>query len=178
MFPDVATLFVGGAGADALGTGFWRQVYGFSMEPVAASVKAGAQGKATVAEVAPADMLTEPAVLRRLDLATMSAADADFSSEFELPVRPQVLQFSRTAHNQGHAFSGAGTWTDSLCIGMGMILHWWSLCPRSDCGLPIGNKADHLVDGVCRSRGRNAMRWCCGSTWTSVRDSAERIQSS
>lgn len=51
MLPDLASLWVAGAGAAATGLDFWEDVYGFSMAPVAAAIRADALQKAVVAVV-------------------------------------------------------------------------------------------------------------------------------
>jgi len=39
VLPDVARIFVAGAGEGATGLGFWKDVYGLSMGPVAESLR-------------------------------------------------------------------------------------------------------------------------------------------
>ena len=90
MLPDVATLYLAGASSKALDTGFWQSVYGFSMEPIAASIAQESQGKAVIADVPASAILTEAVALRSFDLTTIGLQDTDFSSEFVLPVKREV----------------------------------------------------------------------------------------
>lgn len=100
MLPDVATLFIAGATQGALDTGFWQDVYGFSMRPVADSIVRSQQGKAVVTDVPASSLLTQTVALRSFDLCTMRPEDADFSAEFELPLLESVSSpFLRSSKN-------------------------------------------------------------------------------
>ena len=92
MLPDTATLFIAGASQKALNIGFWHDVYGFSMAPVADSIVKQNQGKAVVTDVPASSILTKPVAIRNFDLCTMRPEDADFSSEFELPFLDTVSE--------------------------------------------------------------------------------------
>lgn len=91
MLPDKASLYIAGAGGDSLNTGFWRDVYGFSMAPVAEDMGVGYGGKALVAEVAAGDVMTQPIAIRSFDLATMGVEETDFSAAFHLPVQVNFI---------------------------------------------------------------------------------------
>ena len=92
MLPDVATLYIAAAGPAALDTGFWSDVYGFSMEPIAAAAREYSLSDALVVQVAAGAVLTEPAVVRRFDLPTMHNSKTDFSTDFELAAKAEVGQ--------------------------------------------------------------------------------------
>ena len=42
MLPDKAALYVAGGGSEAGGLGFWKDVYGFDMSPVAEAMQEAA----------------------------------------------------------------------------------------------------------------------------------------
>ena len=86
MLPDAATLYIAGATRAALDITFWQDVYGFTMKPVADSIVCQNQGKAIVTDVPASSILTESVAIRNFDLCFMHPRDADFSSEFELPL--------------------------------------------------------------------------------------------
>ena len=90
MLPDIATLYIAAAGLAALDTGFWSDVYGLSMEPIAAAVRLYSLSDALVVQVAAGAVLTQPAVVRRFDLAVMDDSETDFSTDFELIATPEV----------------------------------------------------------------------------------------
>ncbi|KAI3435512.1 hypothetical protein D9Q98_001578 [Chlorella vulgaris] len=84
LLPDIAKIYVAAADEGASGLAFWKDVYGFSMEAVRSSLKADALQRAVVRCVAPQHLLSEPACVHSLDLATMRAAEQDFTSPFTL----------------------------------------------------------------------------------------------
>lgn len=90
MLPDMATLYIAGATQEALNTNFWQDVYGFSMNAVADKILKNSQGKAIVGAVPALSIMTETVAVRNFDLCTMHPEDADFSSEFELPLLETV----------------------------------------------------------------------------------------
>ncbi|GIL79699.1 hypothetical protein Vretimale_12350, partial [Volvox reticuliferus] len=95
MLPDRASIFIAGASSAAGGLGFWSDVYGFSMSPVAEAIAEAGKGQAVVLEVRPEHILTDTACVKELDLCTMRPEDQDFTAEFRLqalPARPQALQ--------------------------------------------------------------------------------------
>jgi SAM-dependent methyltransferase len=85
LYPDVAIMYVVGVDAAALrgrSVGFWRDVYGFDMSCM---VEESDRYRGTVVGVVPAAArVTEPVVLRNFDLMTVTDAELDFESEFEL----------------------------------------------------------------------------------------------
>ena len=56
MLPDRASVWVAGAGPGAAGLDFWDDVYGFSMAPVAATIREDSLRKAIVT-VVPCDQV-------------------------------------------------------------------------------------------------------------------------
>jgi protein arginine N-methyltransferase 3 len=84
MLPDVARLYVAAAGAGATGLDFWREVYGLSMAPIEAKLREAAYKEAVVRTVDPAHILSDSVLLQRFDLGTMTAAEQDFTADFEL----------------------------------------------------------------------------------------------
>lgn len=87
----MATLHVAGAGANAGGLGFWGNVYGFDMSPVATALQQAALRDAVVAPVRQEDLVTPSVLLRSFDLATMAARDADFTADFRIKSSPQEV---------------------------------------------------------------------------------------
>ncbi|KAK9823570.1 hypothetical protein WJX72_003898 [[Myrmecia] bisecta] len=98
ILPDTATIYLAAAAEGATGLDFWRNVYGFHMDPVRQELHASSLHKAVVAGVAAADIISEAVAVKTLDLATMSVADADFSSDFVLTHKPQAGQTCSTCH--------------------------------------------------------------------------------
>lgn len=90
MLPDRATIYIAGGGPGAVAHTFWRQVYGFDMEPIGRTVHEAALASAAVATVSSADVVTEAVAIQTLDIMSMTAQDADFTAEFELVPRHQV----------------------------------------------------------------------------------------
>ena len=93
ILPDIATLHIAAAGPAALDTGFWSDVYGFSMEPIAAAAREHSMSDALVVQVAAGAVLTQPAVVRRFNLATMDDSETDFSTDFELTATAEVRRW-------------------------------------------------------------------------------------
>ena len=91
LLPDIATLHLAGAGANAGGLGFWSNMYGFDMSPVASALREAASRDAVVAPVQLEELVTPPVQLHSFDLAAMTPSDADFTAEFHIqPDRQQV----------------------------------------------------------------------------------------
>ena len=90
MLPDLASIHIAGAGPGAVDLDFWNDVYGFSYRPVRDLLLEASLKDAHVAPVHPCHVLTAPCCLRSFDLATMSAADTEFSTEFVLEAASSV----------------------------------------------------------------------------------------
>ncbi len=90
VLPDLASIHMAGAGAGALDLEFWNDVYGFSYRPVQNLLLEASLKDAIVAPVDARHLLTAPCCLRSFDMATMSAADTEFSTEFVLKAAPSV----------------------------------------------------------------------------------------
>lgn len=84
VLPDIATILVAGAGDSALGLDFWQDVYGLNMAPIADELRTGAMGKVVVREVPASSLVTAPASIHKMDIATMAPSDQDFTAEFTL----------------------------------------------------------------------------------------------
>ena len=84
LLPDIATLHLAGAGANAGGLGFWTNVYGFDMSPVASALREAAARDVVVAPVQPEELVTAPVQLHSFDLAAMAPSDADFTAGFHI----------------------------------------------------------------------------------------------
>lgn len=63
------------------------------MESVRSSLESDALKRAVVRGVAPQHLLSEPALVRCFDLATMAASDQDFTAPFKLTVGAGVFMF-------------------------------------------------------------------------------------
>ena len=81
VLPDVATVRVAGFGRLATSLPFWDDVYGFEMPDVQEKLTREAVKSAMVQPVKGEHVVTESATVRTLDLATMTVADTEFSSE-------------------------------------------------------------------------------------------------
>ncbi|GLC40712.1 hypothetical protein PLESTB_000030300 [Pleodorina starrii] len=88
VLPDRASIFIAGASSAAGGLGFWKDVYGFDMSPVAGAIAEAGQGQAVVLEVRPEHLITDTACVKELDLCTMRSEDQDFTAEFRLQALP------------------------------------------------------------------------------------------
>lgn len=84
ILPDIANIYVAGAGFGATGLDFWDDVYGFDMSWIAEKLQESASKEAMVRVVDPKHIVTEKAHLISLDLVSMDAQDQDFSSTFTL----------------------------------------------------------------------------------------------
>ncbi|CAL8467117.1 g6653 [Coccomyxa elongata] len=84
MLPDLASIYMAAAGAGALDLDFWDNVYDFVYRPVKSLLLDASLKDAIVAQVDARHLVTAPCCLRSFDLATMSAADADFTTDFVL----------------------------------------------------------------------------------------------
>ena len=84
VLPDAARVFLAPATAGAVGTPFWDDVYGFAMPAVAEGVRSAALREVLVHVVQPEDVLGEGACVASFDLATIAAADQDFTADFRL----------------------------------------------------------------------------------------------
>ncbi len=85
ILPDVANLYVGLASAEAEGLGFWDDVYGLDMKAVGGALREQGMRQTIVRVAEPSSLLSDGVMFRSLDLATMTRAEQDFSSElFEL----------------------------------------------------------------------------------------------
>lgn len=63
----------------------WQDVYGFKMAPVGEELWRGAAGKVTVRPVDAAALVTAPARVHTMDIASMAPRDQDFTAEVLLP---------------------------------------------------------------------------------------------
>ncbi|GIL52530.1 hypothetical protein Vafri_8372 [Volvox africanus] len=100
VLPDRASIFIAGASSAAGGLGFWSDVYGFNMRPVAEAIAEAGKGQAVVLEVRPEHILTETACVKELDLCTMRPEDQDFTAEFRLQALPEMPQAQQPAGDQ------------------------------------------------------------------------------
>ena len=82
------------AGVGATGLTFWNNVYGFDYSLVQQELRDDAHQTALLKDVSSQDLLSRSCLLRQLDIAHMSAADASFSTEFALDADPQVKHIS------------------------------------------------------------------------------------
>ena len=76
------------AGVGATGLTFWSNVYGFDYSLVQQELRDDAHQTALLKDVSSQDLLSRSCLLRQLDIAHMSAADASFSTEFALEANP------------------------------------------------------------------------------------------
>ena len=92
VLPDKASVHVAAGGPDTGGLGFWRDVHGFSMMPLHEVAVAEGYARAVVVPVVPTDIVTSSQCVHGLDLLTMHAADADFTTDFRLLVKPAMVR--------------------------------------------------------------------------------------
>ncbi|KXZ55523.1 hypothetical protein GPECTOR_2g1072 [Gonium pectorale] len=88
VLPDRALIYIAGASSAAGGLGFWRDVYGFNMTPVAEAIAEAGRGQAVVLDVKKEHLITSTACVRDLDLCTMRPEDQDFTADFRLEALP------------------------------------------------------------------------------------------
>lgn len=86
----MASIHIAAAGEGATGLTFWRTVYGFDYSLVHDELLQDAHNIAMVKAVSQQDLLSNSCCVCQLDLATMTAADTDFSSDFVLEADAQV----------------------------------------------------------------------------------------
>ncbi|KAK9682146.1 hypothetical protein RND81_10G053500 [Saponaria officinalis] len=84
ILPDTATMFAAGFGRGCTSLPFWENVYGFNMSSVGNELVKDAAEFPIVDVVDSNDIITETAVLKNFDLATMTAEMMDFTSSIEL----------------------------------------------------------------------------------------------
>ena len=90
MLPDVASIHMAAADKGAVNLSFWEDVYGFSYKPVQQQLRDAELSNALVLPVKREDLLTQGVTVQQLDLASMTAADADLTADFVLEADPQV----------------------------------------------------------------------------------------
>ncbi|WIA42932.1 hypothetical protein OEZ86_008845 [Tetradesmus obliquus] len=125
LLPDLASIHVAGASRAAFGTAFWQDVYGFSMQPIADELAAAAAREAQVV-VRPVDpsCLTTPALqVHAMDLATMSAAQQDFTAHFTLSASSAALLSSSEA---GEAASSSSS-SSGDSIEVAALVLWFDV---------------------------------------------------
>ncbi|KAG2501748.1 hypothetical protein HYH03_000248 [Edaphochlamys debaryana] len=88
VLPDRASIYIAGASAAAGGLGFWKDVYGFDMTPVAQAIAEAGRGQAVVLEVKQEHIRTSTACVKELDMCTMKPEDQDFTANFRLEALP------------------------------------------------------------------------------------------
>jgi len=87
MLPDRAVMYLALGGEGSSGLGFWDRVYGLDMRPVRDHLAEDARKAGIVKEVPGGEVLSDPAVVRDLDLCTATRADLSFNSPFALRTR-------------------------------------------------------------------------------------------
>ncbi len=88
--PDLASIHMAAASAGALDLDFWDDVYGFAYRPVKTLLLEASLKDAIVAQVDARHLVTAPCCLRSFDLASVNAADADFTTDFVLEAAASV----------------------------------------------------------------------------------------
>ena len=85
ILPDVANLYVALGSGEAEGLRFWDDVYGLDMKAVGGALREQGMRQTIVRVAEPSSILSDGVRFRSLDLAAMTRAEQDFSSEqFEL----------------------------------------------------------------------------------------------
>lgn len=173
LLPDIATLHLAGAGANAGGLGFWSNVYGFDMSPVASALREAASRDAVVAPVQLEELVTPPVQLHSFDLAAMTPSDADFTAEFHIqPDRQQVCDCAvKKLVEHGKIEDRQACFAISFAVGIAI---------EELTGGQISHSCDHYICWFCRVRAAppsRAMGWCCGLMSHSVHVSARSTQS-
>ena len=114
VLPDVATIHVAGFGRNATSLPFWDDVYGFRMPEVQSRLiqDAARSGFAVVCPVKGEHVVTSSAEVQRLDLATMTVKDTEFtSSECVLTARGDGV---RGDEEDASARAGGGRGADGF----------------------------------------------------------------
>ena len=134
-----------------------------SMEAVRGSLREDALKRAVVRAVAPQHLMSEPACLQRFDLATMRAADQDFTAPFKLTVGAGGLPCGYGGAQglaAGMSAAAVSSWPSSFVSGLILTCLSYAL----PCLHPL-----HLCFAQAP---RSATRWCCGLTPCSASGSA------
>lgn len=97
-----------GTSEAAGGLGFWRNVYGFDMSPIAGAIAEAGRGQAVVLDIDRKHVRTTTARVRQLDMCTMKPEDQDFTSEFTLELLPPVAGAEAEAGAAGVEAAEAG----------------------------------------------------------------------
>ena len=91
ILPDMASVHLAAASAEATGLTFWDKIYGFDFSLVRQQLQENAQQTALLKDVSSQHILSDSYQLRQLDIAHMSAADASFTTDFVLEADHQVM---------------------------------------------------------------------------------------
>ncbi|KAF6259626.1 S-adenosyl-L-methionine-dependent methyltransferase [Scenedesmus sp. NREL 46B-D3] len=129
LLPDLASISVAGASRGAFGTGFWQDVYGFSMQPIADELAAAAarEAQVVVRPVEP-DCLTTPALqVHAMDLATMSPAQQDFTAHFTLSATSAQLVSSCEAGDTSGETTNSSSSTSSETVEVAALVLWFDV---------------------------------------------------
>ncbi|KAK9825550.1 hypothetical protein WJX74_005515 [Apatococcus lobatus] len=94
LFPCEATLYLAAAGppGDNHGPNFWTDVYGFSMQAIGDMEKARDMKVAAVAPVEPQHIISQPCLIRALDLNSLTLEQTELTQEFELELLPDKAE--------------------------------------------------------------------------------------
>ncbi|WCJ27874.1 protein arginine methyltransferase 3 [Euphorbia peplus] len=84
ILPDTATIYAAGFGRGGTSLPFWEDVYGFNMSSVGEELFQDAARFPIVDVVDNSDLVTDTALLKSFDLATMKPAEVDFTRSIDL----------------------------------------------------------------------------------------------
>ncbi len=94
LFPCEATLYLAAAGppGDKTGPNFWRDVYGYNMQPIGDMERERDSRIAAVAPVDPQHLISQPCLIRAFDLSTLTLEQTELSQAFELELLPEQVR--------------------------------------------------------------------------------------
>ncbi|KAL2902977.1 putative protein arginine N-methyltransferase 3 [Bienertia sinuspersici] len=113
ILPDTATMFAAGFGRGCTSLPFWENVYGIDMSSVGKELVKDAAELPIIDVVDSHDIVTDNAVLKNFDLATMNIEDMDFTSSIELqPKSGSISESSDTKYGLTWCY-GVVLWFDT-----------------------------------------------------------------
>ncbi|KDP40554.1 hypothetical protein JCGZ_24553 [Jatropha curcas] len=101
ILPDTATIYAAGFGIGGTSLPFWKDVYGFNMSSIGKELVKDAAQFPIVDVVDDCNLVTNAAILRTFDLATMNPEEVDFTASIEL--EPKYSLASNTSETTSKA---------------------------------------------------------------------------
>ncbi|KAL5708436.1 type I protein arginine methyltransferase [Ranunculus cassubicifolius] len=133
MLPDTATIFVAGFGKGGTSIPFWEDVYGFNMSCIGKEVVEDSAQLPIVDVVDSRDLMTNAVLLQNFDLMTVKPNELDFTTSFELELKPDFIKNAESGPTWCH---GVVLWfetgfTNRFCKEMPTILSTSPYTPKT-----------------------------------------------